>query len=304
MKYIGHSIIALAALSIIGGLAFFHSSQIFAAENSIPSDFRFEKTLFLGQYVDPDVKYLQMILNKDNRTKVSDIGAGSPMFPTSFFGPKTRDAVMRFQELYRNEILTPGNIAFPTGIVGELTRKKLNQILSGSSSSATTGGLQSPLSFLPSTNPLDPSSIQSLDPLNKNSDGSSSGGAGIGGGIGGGTGSSGGGTSAGGGSTGSGGGNVDFFGGSITNVTYCTCSTSVMLDINDKVTNNTLTVVYIPGVSRLYANYNIFTAGPNVIGGYWQGSAQCLIYSGNSCQSQGSPRGTIDSIRGIGSSSI
>lgn len=47
---------------------------------------------------------------------------------TAFFGEKTKDAVNRFQEKYREEILDPSGFSSGTGMVGESTRKKLNEI--------------------------------------------------------------------------------------------------------------------------------------------------------------------------------
>lgn len=97
-------------------------------------------------------------------------------------------------------------------------------------------------------------------------------------------------------------GNIDFFGGNITQVTYCTCSGGVLLYIQDKVTNSQKQLVYQYGSSQLHANYNVWSSGPNVIGGFYQGGT-CEVYSGNSCTSEGSPEGTIDYVRGIGTSS-
>ncbi len=97
--------------------------------NDIPSDFKFNRTLKQGDTVVPDVSYLQFILNQSVSTQVADTGGGSLTSLTNFFGSKTQSAVTRFQEKYRDEILTPANITNPTGIVGENTRRKLNQIL-------------------------------------------------------------------------------------------------------------------------------------------------------------------------------
>lgn len=47
---------------------------------------------------------------------------------TGYFGPKTRKAVILFQEKYKEEILEPLNLKKGTGQVGEITRKKLNQV--------------------------------------------------------------------------------------------------------------------------------------------------------------------------------
>lgn len=97
--------------------------------NDIPRDFNFNKTIKQGDTVAPDVSYLQFILNQSADTTVAETGAGSLTGLTNFFGAKTRTAVLKFQEKYRDEILTPAKITNPTGIVGEKTRSKLNQIL-------------------------------------------------------------------------------------------------------------------------------------------------------------------------------
>jgi len=66
-----------------------------------------------------EVKELQKILNSDPQTQISLIGPGSPGQETTYFGPLTRSAVIKFQ--IKNSI--PG-----TGFVGPLTTKKLNEL--------------------------------------------------------------------------------------------------------------------------------------------------------------------------------
>ena len=47
---------------------------------------------------------------------------------TGYFGAKTREAVINFQEKYADEVLAPYNLTSGTGKVGPSTRKKLNEV--------------------------------------------------------------------------------------------------------------------------------------------------------------------------------
>ncbi len=98
----------------------------------------------------------------------------------------------------------------------------------------------------------------------------------------------------------------DYYGGTIKEVTYCTCyyDLGLILEIEDKSRNNQrIKVFYSFFLSRLRAFYNIWYAGPNVIGGYTIGSHKCKDTSGYTCKDgDKTADGTIDWIRGIGSS--
>jgi len=91
-------------------------------------NFRFKKVLKEGMR-NKDVKYLQIILNLDNDTKVRDKGPGSFTNETEYFGRFTKQAVIKFQEKYKEDILKPINKDKGTGIVGIMTIMKLNEIL-------------------------------------------------------------------------------------------------------------------------------------------------------------------------------
>ncbi len=79
--------------------------------------FQFQHDLSFGM-TSPDVLQLQKILNKDKRTQVAPVGAGSPGYETKFFGKLTQAAVRAFQGL---------NNLPQTGYVGSLTRAILNK---------------------------------------------------------------------------------------------------------------------------------------------------------------------------------
>jgi WD40 repeat protein len=100
----------------------------------IPDSFKsFENDLSFGMSKE-DVKYLQVMLVEE----------GPDVYPENYltcavkgrgridgnFMEWTRQAVVNFQEKYKNEILTPAGLTSGTGIVGANTRKKLNELLS------------------------------------------------------------------------------------------------------------------------------------------------------------------------------
>jgi len=88
----------------------------------IPADYRFTVDLKYGQKSD-DVRYLQIFLKAQ----------GPEIYPegivSGWFGPLTKKAVIRFQEKYASDILTPWGLTKGTGFVGKTTRAKINEIL-------------------------------------------------------------------------------------------------------------------------------------------------------------------------------
>ncbi len=88
----------------------------------IPADYKFNINLKYDKRGD-DVRYLQTFL-KAQGPKIYPEGIVS-----GWFGPLTKAAVIRFQEKYAEEILTPLGLEKGTGFVGEMTRAKINEIL-------------------------------------------------------------------------------------------------------------------------------------------------------------------------------
>lgn len=90
----------------------------------------FTRILSLGMR-GSDVRELQKILNADKDTRIADIGSGSPGNETDYFGPATRRALVKFQEKYREDILTSSKLASGTGIFGAKTREKVHTLFGG-----------------------------------------------------------------------------------------------------------------------------------------------------------------------------
>ncbi len=91
-------------------------TKLNALYGSTTSSSTFYRNLTIGSKGE-DVKKLQQLLNTDIETRIAPTGAGSPGNETTYFGPATKAAVIKYQKKY--------NISPTSGYVGPLTRGKL-----------------------------------------------------------------------------------------------------------------------------------------------------------------------------------
>ena len=107
---------------IILGIFVFPIVIFAASTTTLPSGYCFEKTLHPFTS-DSDVKYLQIFLN-ENGFVATKIG-----LENYDYNIDTVLAIILFQEHFANEILTPFGLTAGTGNFGNITRKKVNDLL-------------------------------------------------------------------------------------------------------------------------------------------------------------------------------
>ncbi|MFA6466599.1 MAG: hypothetical protein WCV71_01945 [Patescibacteria group bacterium] len=93
----------------------------------VVANFQFLKNLGFRD-IGQDVKRLQKFLN-DNNFKLAEAGLGSPGQETEFFGQLTYQALIKFQNYYQKDILSPLNLISGTGYFGESSRSFVNLLI-------------------------------------------------------------------------------------------------------------------------------------------------------------------------------
>lgn len=92
----------------------------------IVSAFTFTRNLTIGS-MGEDVRQLQVFLNSySNETRVANSGVGSVGNETTYFGQLTQNALIRFQNLFAQQILIPVGLTSGTGYLGPSTRNFVN----------------------------------------------------------------------------------------------------------------------------------------------------------------------------------
>ncbi len=122
-------LLALQALGqpIPAGLESFLPASTPTANINFHYQFAFTKILKFGM-TDDEVKHLQAFLNTHGFS-VAVTGVGSLGHETNYFGLKTKQALIKFQEAYAKDILIPQGFTSGTGIFGVYSKKIVNLIL-------------------------------------------------------------------------------------------------------------------------------------------------------------------------------
>jgi len=122
------SIVLVSVISIVFLPTKSEAQNIGSLRNVVTSGFSFKKDLRLGD-TDSDVRELQRVLNADVDTMVATEGPGSHGKESTYFGELTKVAVIKFQNKYKDIVLTLNSITTADGVVNRPTRTRLNLLI-------------------------------------------------------------------------------------------------------------------------------------------------------------------------------
>lgn len=101
--------------------------SVYAILSLLPSvSFAAERQLERGMYGE-DVRLLQVLLNSDALTQVSESGAGSIGNETTFFGKATEEALVRFQQKNLSDVLDVSTLGIGIGVYGPITKSFVSE---------------------------------------------------------------------------------------------------------------------------------------------------------------------------------
>ena len=126
------AVVAVAAVALVAMTAFAPTAEAQSCSYSFATNLKLGST-------GTDVMNLQKLLNMNAATQVSTSGAGAPGQESSYFGAKTRAAVIKWQNLYASEVLAPVGLTSGTGFFGASSRAKANALCTGGSTGSTGG---------------------------------------------------------------------------------------------------------------------------------------------------------------------
>ncbi len=89
--------------------------------------YTFTRSLSVGS-TGEDVRQLQKYLNSNVLTRISETGPGSPGSESDYFGEKTKQAVIKLQDMFAPLVLYPAGLTAGSGYVGLNTIAFLNDI--------------------------------------------------------------------------------------------------------------------------------------------------------------------------------
>ncbi len=130
--------------------------------------YTFTRSLNVGSEGE-DVRQLQIYLNSNSQTRVSESGIGSPGSESTYFGERTKQAVIEMQNMFAPLILYPVGLTFGSGYVGNSTISFLNNIQGNSPTAQTnTTATNSNAPFIESVSPKEVRDGDTITIIGKN----------------------------------------------------------------------------------------------------------------------------------------